>query len=231
MKIAILGYGKMGKAIESIAIERGHEIVAKLDLKNKGNFKDADMAINFCTPSTAYKNIKEALNNNIPVVSGTTGWLKDFKEIEKLAIQEKVGFLYSSNFSIGVNLFFQLNKSLAKLLKSHKYSVELYEKHHSNKADSPSGTSISLANDIISNSNYKNWSLKENGEKILKIKSIRQGDCTGIHNIIYNSKFDKISISHESNSRDGYAIGSVIAAEWLRGKIGVFSMLDVLKTK
>jgi 4-hydroxy-tetrahydrodipicolinate reductase len=230
MKIAVLGYGKMGKAIESVAMERGHTIVCKIDSKKEGDIKNADIAINFSIPSSAFNNIKEAINNKIPVVSGTTGWLKDLKNIEQLALQNKVGFLYSSNFSVGVNLFFQLNKFLAKLMKSLNYSIELNEIHHAQKIDSPSGTAISLANDIISNSNYKNWSLDQGNKETLKIKSSREGDFHGMHNIEYNSEFDKITINHESYSRTSYALGAVIAAEWLHGKIGVYSMSDVLKS-
>lgn len=231
MKIALLGYGRMGKAIESIAIKRGHTIVSKFDLKKEGEIDNADVAINFSTPSTAFQNIKEAFNSKIPVVSGTTGWLKDLDKIEKLAIQEKVGFLYSSNFSIGVNLFFQLNKTLSKLMNSYGYSVKIEEVHHSNKVDMPSGTAISLAEDIISKSNYKQWSLKDDGKEILKIKSSRKADTTGIHTVSYNSEFDKISIKHQSHSRVGYATGALMAAEWLNGKNGVFSMSDIFNVK
>ncbi len=230
MKIAILGYGRMGKSIETVAMQRNHTIVCRIDSKNEGDLKNADMVINFSVPSSAFNNIKEAINNKIPVVSGTTGWLKDFKNIEQLAIQNKVGFLYSSNFSIGVNLFFQLNKSLAKLMKSHNYSIKLNEIYHARKIDSPSGTAISLANDIISNSNYKNWSLNQGDKETLKIKSSRKGTFHGMHTVAYNSEYDKIIISHESYSRTSYAIGAVIAAEWLHGKIGVYSMSDVLKS-
>ena len=231
MKIALLGYGRMGKAIELIAKKRGHEIIAKIDIEKSGNIKNADIAINFSTPSTAVKNIKNAIINSIPVVSGTTGWMKDYNKIEKLALNSGVGFLYSPNFSISVNLFFELNKSLAKLMKSEKYSTEVNEKHHFQKVDSPSGTSISLANDIISNSNYKKWSLEKTGNNILKISSSREGDIHGIHEVIYNSEFDKISINHESYSRVSYATGAVIAAEWLMGRIGVYSMSDLLNSK
>jgi len=231
MKIALLGYGKMGRAVESIAIKRGHTIVSKIDLIKNNDISNADVAVNFSTPTSAFQNIKEAFNNKISVVSGTTGWLSDLEKIEKLAIQKNVVFLYSSNFSIGVNLFFQLNKSLSKIMRSYNYSTELSEIHHSSKIDSPSGTAIYLAKDIISNSNYKEWSTENDKKEVLKIKSFREGDSSGIHNVSYNSEFDKISIKHESHSRVGYALGAVIAAEWINGKNGVFSMSDVLNIK
>jgi 4-hydroxy-tetrahydrodipicolinate reductase len=231
LKIALLGYGKMGKVIESTAIKRGHTIVSIIDSIKVGEIKSADIAIDFSTPNSAFQNIEKALKNKVSVVSGTTGWLKDLNKLEKLAIKENVGFIYSSNFSLGVNLFFQLNKSLSKLMTSHNYSVELSEKHHAKKVDSPSGTSISLANEIILNSKYEKWKLDSGNKELLNIKSSRTGHFPGIHNVSYKSEFDKISIEHESYSRAGYAIGAVIAAEWLCGKNGVFSMSDVLNIK
>lgn len=218
----------MGKVIESTAINRGHTIISIIDSKKEGEIKSADIAIDFSTPNSAFQNIEKAFNNKVSVVSGTTGWLKNLDKIEKLAIKKNVGFIYSSNFSLGVNLFFQLNKSLSKLMTSYNYSIELSEKHHAKKIDSPSGTSISLANEIISNSRYEKWGLNSKNKKVLEIKSSRNGHFPGTHNVSYKSEFDKISIEHESYSRSGYALGAVIAAEWLYGKNGVYSMSDVL---
>ena len=230
MKIALLGYGKMGKEIESIAVKRNHTIVSKVDKNfSEGEINSADIAINFSDPFAAVSNISMALNLCIPVVSGTTGWLKDYSIIKSLSKKNNVGFLYSSNFSIGVNFFFELNKSLTKLMKGHEnYSVELNEEHHNKKVDSPSGTAISLANDIISNSRYKKWSLNSNEKDSLIINSIRNGNTIGIHDVYFKSSLDQIKISHESFSRSSYAIGALIASEWLMGKKGMYTMSDVL---
>ena len=221
----------MGKAIESIALKRGHTIVCKIDKNTEGEISYADLAINFSTPTSALQNIEAAIKMNIPVVSGTTGWSNDLKYIEKIARKNKVGFLHSSNFSLGMNLFFQLNKSLSKIMNTHNYSTELIEAHHFKKIDSPSGTAISLANDIISNSSYKEWSSSDAKKDVLRIKSIRKEDIPGTHSIFYSSEFDEISIKHMSFSRSGFALGAIIAAEWLKGKNGIFSMSDVLKIK
>ncbi len=234
MKIAILGYGKMGKAIEKIALKRNHKIIFLLD-KNitKGKLSDADVAINFSVPDSAYDNIMMALKLKIPVVSGTTGWLKYYDKIKKFCEKRKLSFLYSSNFSIGVNLFFKLNLYLAKLMNNNKeYIVKIDETHHINKLDKPSGTAISLAEDIISNSDFNNWQLNDGNnsksDSDLLIDSNRKDDVPGTHNIIYSSKIDKIKISHIANSREGFAFGAIIAAEWIINKKGVFSMKDVL---
>jgi len=232
MKIALLGYGKMGKAIEKIALKRNHEIIFLSD-KNmkKGKLSDADVAINFSIPDSAYDNIMMALELNIPVVSGTTGWLKSYDKVKKYCLENNLSFLYSSNFSIGVNIFFKINQNLAKLMNNHKeYIVEIEETHHIKKLDKPSGTAISIAEDIISNSNYNNWKLNEvnNSHSTILINSIRKDDIPGTHNITYSSKIDEIKISHIANSREGFAFGAVIASEWLKNKKGVFSMKDVL---
>ena len=232
MKIALLGYGKMGKAIEKIALKRNHEIIFLLD-KNirKGKLSNADVAINFSIPDSAYDNIIMALELNIPVVSGTTGWLKSYDKVKKYCLENNLSFLYSSNFSIGVNLFFKINQNLAKLMNNYKeYIVEIEETHHIKKLDKPSGTAISIAEDIISNSNYNNWKLNEvnNSHSTILINSIRKDDIPGTHNITYSSKIDEIKISHIANSREGFAFGAVIASEWLKNKKGVFSMKDVL---
>jgi len=230
MKIALLGYGKMGKEIELVASSRNHTIVSKIDKNFKeGDLNLADIAIDFSSPDAALSNIIMALNINIPVVSGTTGWLKDFNMVESASKKNNVGFLYSSNFSIGVNIFLELNRSLAKLLEKHnEYSIELNETHHDQKIDTPSGTAISIAEDIISNSRYKKWSLNVNEKNSLHINSIRKGNIIGIHEVNYKSSGDQIKISHESFSRSNYAIGALIASEWLIGKKGIYSMSDVL---
>ena len=230
MKIALLGYGKMGKAIEKIALNRNHKIIFLLDNKiKKGKLSNADVAINFSIPDSAYDNIMMALELKIPVVSGTTGWLKDYDKIKKFCIKNNLSFLYSSNFSIGVNLFFKLNQFLAKLMNRNKeYKVKIDETHHVNKLDKPSGTAISLAEDIISHSDYNNWKLNEVSDGGILINSKRKDDIPGTHNIKYSSKIDQIKISHITNSREGFAYGSIIAAEWLIGKKGVFRMNDVL---
>ena len=232
MKIALLGYGKMGKEIEKIALKRNHEIIFLSD-KNmkKGKLSDADVAINFSIPDSAYDNIMMALELNIPVVSGTTGWLKYYDKVKKYCLENNLSFLYSSNFSIGVNLFFKINQNLAKLMNNYKeYIVEIEETHHIKKLDKPSGTAISIAEDIISNSDYNNWKLNEvnNSHSDILINSIRKDDIPGTHNITYSSKIDEIKISHIANSREGFAFGAVIASEWLKNKKGVFSMKDVL---
>ena len=232
MKIALLGYGKMGKAIEKIALKRKHEIILLLD-KNirKGKLSNADVAINFSIPDSAYNNIMMALELKIPVVSGTTGWLKSYDRIKKYCFENNLSFLYSSNFSIGVNLFFKINQNLAKLMNNYKeYIVEIEETHHIKKLDKPSGTAISIAEDIISNSNYNNWKLNEvnNSNSDILINSIRKDDIPGTHKIKYSSEIDEIIISHIANSREGFAFGAIIAAEWLINKKGVFNMNDVL---
>ena len=202
MKIAILGYGKMGKEIEKISLERGHEIVLIIDEKSEREIsKKVDVAINFCTPQTAYKNIRLALSNNIPVVSGTTGWLANYPKIEELSRIKQTGFLYSSNFSLGVNLFFELNKNLSKIMNNHlDYRLSINEVHHVEKKDKPSGTAIKLAEDIIKNSKYKSWSNSNKNDSIF-IKSLRKNTVPGKHTVKYSSSIDEIKISHKANNR------------------------------
>ena len=238
MKIAILGYGKMGQIIEKIAQERGHNIILKINqnnlyLLNINNLKKADVVIDFSTPESARTNIIQSIDANTPIVSGTTGWLDDYKEVKDYCIKNKGTFLYASNFSLGVNLFFELNKNLAKLMKKHQqYQIDLTEIHHSQKLDKPSGTAISLAEQIISESEIKNkWTLNSgNSDEELKIDSQRKGNITGTHSVNYRSETDSISIKHQAHSRDGFALGAVIAAEWIISKIGVYSMNDVLSS-
>ena len=234
MKIALLGYGRMGKAIEQIANERGHTIVAKID-KNENQVKlsEAEVAINFSIPDAAVANIKAAMEKQIPVVCGTTGWLEQLKEVEDFCLQNKTAFLYASNFSVGVNLFFKLNEVLAKLMHPHKsYSAEMKEIHHIHKLDAPSGTAITLAEGIFDQSKYTDWSIDDTkGDSTLPIAVERTGEVSGTHSIEYKSSVDSISIQHEAYSRQGFALGAVIAAEWIQDKKGVFTMNDVLDIK
>lgn len=234
MKIALLGYGRMGKAIEQIANERGHSIVAKIDKnENQGKLSEAEVAINFSIPDAAVANIKAAMEKQIPVVCGTTGWLEQLKEVEDFCLQNKTAFLYASNFSVGVNLFFKLNEVLAKLMHPHKsYSVEMKEIHHIHKLDAPSGTAITLAEGIFDQSKYTDWSIDDTkGDSTLPIAVERTGEVPGTHSIEYKSSVDSISIQHEAHSRQGFALGAVIAAEWIQDKKGVFTMNDVLDIK
>ena len=234
MKIALLGYGRMGKAIEIVAVERGHDVVAKIDQNEAyGNLSEADVAINFSVPDAAVENIKTALKINIPVVCGTTGWLDQLNEIEDFCKAKNSAFVYASNFSVGVNLFFKLNEVLAKLMSSHKsYEASMKEVHHIHKLDAPSGTAITLAEGIIDQSDYTQWSIhKDTIENILPIEVDRTGEVPGTHTIKYESNIDSITIEHEAHSRKGFALGAVIAAEWIQDKKGVFSMNDVLSLK
>lgn len=231
MKIALLGYGRMGKAIEQIAIERGHTIVAKIDkTKNQGNLSQADVAINFSVPDAAVANIKAAMEKQIPVVCGTTGWLEHLKEVEAYCTQHKSAFIYASNFSVGVNLFFKLNTILAKLMHPHKsYTPQMKEIHHIHKLDAPSGTAITLAEGVFEESKYTDWSIDETkGDTILPITVERTEEVPGTHSIKYKSVVDSISIQHEAHSRQGFALGAVIASEWIQDKKGIFTMNDVL---
>lgn len=231
MKIALLGYGRMGKAIEKIAIERGHSIVYKLDKKlNEGTLSSADVAINFSTPETAVTLIKKAMEKQIPVVCGTTGWLEHYTNIENFCQKQKTAFLYASNFSIGVNVFFKLNEILAKTMQQHKeYQTKIDETHHIHKLDAPSGTAITLAEGILKNSDYTSWSLQANDKNTLPIAAKREGEVPGLHTVTYESESDSIQITHNANNRKGFALGAVIASEWIAGKQGVFTMTDVLK--
>ncbi|MDC1492947.1 4-hydroxy-tetrahydrodipicolinate reductase [Flavobacteriaceae bacterium] len=229
MRIGIIGYGKMGKAIEKIAINRGHSVSFKTNNYNTSLVKDVDIAIEFSTPESAFNNIESCLNNNIPVISGTTGWIARLPEIKKTCEQKKGSFLYGSNFSLGANLFFELNKKLAHLMSDKKqYKVSIDEIHHIHKLDKPSGTAISIAKGIISNSSYTNWELNSKKNDTININSIREKEINGVHKVIYNSGNDIISIKHEALSRDGFALGAVVAAEWLSNKKGYFTISDML---
>jgi 4-hydroxy-tetrahydrodipicolinate reductase len=230
MKIALLGYGKMGQVIERIALERGHEIVLKKDEFNTyDRLSTADVAIDFSVPSAAVSNISSCFNANVPVVSGTTGWLEHYDEMIALCKTKNGGFISSSNFSLGVNLFFEFNEYLAKIMsKFDHYKVDMEEIHHDQKLDAPSGTAISLAKGVIENSKYTNWTLDTPKENEIHIEAVRVGTVPGTHTVTYNSEVDSIEIKHTAHNREGFALGAVIAAEWLVGKHGVFTMKDVL---
>ena len=234
MKIALFGYGKMGKVIEKIAIERGHEIVLKIEQGDASyNLKIADVAIDFSTPTAAVSNITEAINCQIPVVCGTTGWLEAFESIKSLCHTKNGAFLYASNFSLGMNLFFELNRKLAQVMKPYgEYSMGIDEIHHTQKQDAPSGTAITLAEDAIKESEYTGWSLgKSLDPKQIGIEAKRIENIPGTHKVSYDSKIDSLEIKHIAKNREGFGLGAVIAAEWLFGKTGVFSMKDVLNIK
>lgn len=233
MKIALLGYGKMGQVIERIALERGHEIVLKKDENNTfDGLSNADVAIDFSIPKAAVENISTCFHNNVPVISGTTGWLEHYDEMIALCTEKKGAFISSSNFSLGVNLFFELNETLAKIMaKFDSYKVSMEEIHHTQKLDAPSGTAISLAQGVIQNSNYKEWTIEEAKDNQIHIEALRTGTVPGTHTVTYNSPIDSIEIKHTAHNREGFALGAVIAAEWIVGKQGVFTMKDVLDFK
>ncbi|WP_353079792.1 4-hydroxy-tetrahydrodipicolinate reductase [Flavobacterium sp.] len=230
MKIALLGYGKMGKVIEKIALDRGHEIVLRKGSSDSfEGITNADVAIDFSVPSSAVSHISECLNQNIPIISGTTGWLENYDEMVHLCQAKNGSFIYASNFSLGVNIFFELNNYLAKMMKNlSDYKVSMEEIHHTQKLDAPSGTAISLANGIIENTDYVNWTLENPTDNQIYIDAKRIENIPGTHSVFYDSKVDQIEIKHTAHSREGFALGSVIAAEWLIGKKGVFTMKDVL---
>ena len=230
MKIALLGYGKMGKVIEGIALQRGHEIV--LRKKSSDTFDglaDADVAIDFSIPDAAVGNITACLNSDIPVISGTTGWLEQYHTMAQLCEEKNGAFIYGSNFSLGVNIFFELNTYLAKMMANLKqYKVSMEEVHHTQKLDAPSGTAITLAKDIINNSDYAGWAIGNPKDGDIFIDAKRIEGVPGTHTVKYDSEVDSIEITHIAHNREGFALGAVIAAEWLIGKQGVYSMKDVL---
>ena len=230
MKIALLGYGKMGKVIERIALERGHEIVLKKDQDNTfEGLLNADVAIDFSVPDSAVNNISECLNNGIPVISGTTGWLADYPKMVTLCEAKNGSFIYASNFSLGVNVFFELNEYLAKMMGNLKqYNVSMEEIHHTQKLDAPSGTAITLAEGVIKHTDYSSWTLENPTKEQIVIDAKRIENVPGTHSIFYDSEVDQIEIKHTAHSREGFALGAVVAAEWLVGKKGVFTMKDVL---
>lgn len=237
MKIALIGYGKMGKTIEQIALNRGHQIVSIVDINNpeefqSANFKSADVAIEFTTPTTAFDNYMKSFAAGVPVVSGTTGWLDRIGEIKEKCEKEGKTFFYASNFSIGVNIFFALNKYLAKIMNNFpSYNISMTETHHIHKLDAPSGTAITLAEGIIENVDRKDrWTLETAEQPTdLPIHAIREGEVPGIHEVTYESDVDYISIKHDAKSRAGFALGAVVAAEFTAGKKGFLGMDDMLK--
>ncbi len=235
MKIALIGYGKMGKAIEEIALQKGHTICLIIDQHNtndltKDNLQNADVAIEFTTPHTAYNNIVKCFDAGVPVICGSTGWLNKLENAKSICKEKMGGFLYASNFSIGVNIFFELNKKLATLMNQQQYDVAITEIHHTQKKDAPSGTAITLAEQIISTSSVKkNWVNKESATlEDLSILSLRRDPAPGTHTIKYSSDVDDIEITHTAHNRQGFASGAVLAAEFIKDKKGIFSMIDVL---
>ena len=231
MKIALFGYGKMGKEIEQIALQRGHEIVLKIKGTEEYDISQADIAIDFSVPNAALSNIVSCFRNNVPVISGTTGWLDDFDKAIDVCKENNGSFIYASNFSIGVNIFFELNKQLAKMMNSQKeYSINVEEIHHTKKLDTPSGTAITLAEGIINNTSKRDWQLKETqiSAGTIPIEAKRILDVPGTHIISYESQIDSIEIKHTAHNRKGFALGAVIAAEWLNNKIGIYTVKDVL---
>ncbi len=235
MKIALVGYGKMGHIIEEQAKKRGHEIVATIDINNyddiKGEaFKSADVAIEFSRPESAVGNILNCFAAGVPVVSGTTGWTKEMDKVKEEMKKADGALLWSSNFSVGVNIFFALNKYLAKIMNNFKmYDVDMTEIHHIHKLDAPSGTAITLAEGILDNLDRKNsWKLdKAENDSEIAIKALREGELPGTHIIHYDSEVDSITITHEAKSRAGFALGAVIAAEFLAGKKGFYDMKSI----
>jgi 4-hydroxy-tetrahydrodipicolinate reductase len=240
MKIALVGYGKMGQAVERIAVERGHEIVSRVDVTNQDDFestafRSADVAIEFTTPRTAFDNYVRCFDAGLPVVSGTTGWLDRLDEIKERCTQQGNTFFYASNFSIGVNIFFALNRYLAKLMNRFPaYDVALKEIHHIHKKDAPSGTAITLAQELIGALDRKTgWQLADFSASsmspdILPIAALREGETPGYHEVTYRSAIDTISIAHNAETRDGFALGAVLAAEFVPDHAGAFLTMDDL---
>ena len=232
MKIGLFGYGKMGQLIARLAADQGHEVVATIDdAPTEIPYEKMDVAIDFSVPEAAFGNIKGCLENGVPIVSGTTGWLEQKPEIEKLCKKKGGAFLYASNFSLGVNLFFKLNQELTRLIDTHKqYRVRMHESHHAEKLDAPSGTAIRLAKDIEANSRYTGWSMDPKDPLMIPVRSSREGQVPGTHEIEWESPDDTISIVHTAHNRMGFASGALLAAAWLIGKKGVFGMQDVLES-
>ena len=238
MNIALVGYGKMGKAIEEIALENGHTIGLKIDLDNAAdlnaeNVTGIDVAIEFTGPHSAFDNVMKCLSLGVPVVCGSTGWLEDYEKAKTFCEAQNGTLIYASNFSIGVNIFFEINRKLAEIMNRHpEYKVSMEEIHHVQKLDAPSGTAVSLANDILAIHNeYNNWNLasEPSHQNSISIKAIREPNVPGTHEVSYESEIDLIRIEHIAHNRKGFALGAVLAAEFLAGKKGIFTMKDVLK--
>jgi 4-hydroxy-tetrahydrodipicolinate reductase len=236
MNIALIGYGRMGHEIETIAVKRGHVIQLIVDQDNtndlnRANLKRIDVAIEFSSPAAAFKNIVKCLSFNTPVVSGTTGWLEDYDTAVGICKKNKTSFIHSSNFSIGVNLLFRLNTELARHMARYRdYSVSIEEIHHTKKLDAPSGTAIALAAGIIEkHTDYERWCYSnEKSNNCIPIHSVREGVVPGTHIVTWDSEIDKITLMHEAKNRQGFALGAVVAAEYISSKIGIFTMDDVM---
>ena len=236
MNIALVGYGKMGKIIEEVALSRGHQVNVKIDIDtladfNPDKFAQVDAAIEFTGPHTAFQNVMKCLSMNTPIVCGSTGWLEHIKQVEDKCKELNGSFIYSSNFSVGVNIFFELNKKLAQLMMGQlQYDVRIKEIHHTEKKDAPSGTAISLAEQILENNNSKKKWINGNPSQTdeLQIEIERIDPYPGLHEVIYDSAIDEIRIAHNAHNRNGFALGAVLAAEYIYGKKGMFTMKDVL---
>lgn len=236
MKIALVGYGKMGKIIEQVALNRGHEVTVKIDLDtmnqfNAETFSGVDAAIEFTGPHAAFENVMKCLSFNTPTVCGSTGWLEHLPQVEKQCTDYNGSFMYASNFSVGVNIFFEVNKKLAQLMQAQsQYDVGIKEIHHTQKKDAPSGTAITLAEQIIENSKTKkSWTIHAPADPgALLIECERTDPYPGLHEVKYNSEIDEICIMHNAHNRNGFALGAVLAAEYVHGKKGIFTMKDVL---
>lgn len=231
MRIGLFGYGKMGRMIEQIALERGHDIVAKIDLDGgQPPYGSMEVAIDFSTPEVAFDHIAGCLAHGVPVISGTTGWLERYPEAVALCREHQGAFIHATNFSLGVNIFFELNAHLAKMMAQlDAYKLSMEEIHHAQKLDAPSGTAITLAEGIMANSGYSGWQLDPAPAGIIPIRSVREGEVPGTHSVTYESPVDRIAIKHTAHNREGFALGAVVAAEWIQGKTGTFSMKDVLE--
>jgi len=234
MKILLVGYGKMGKIIERVALERGHTIAGRIDIDNQNEIAtaDADVAIEFSRPEAAFNNVKRVLERGIPVVCGTTGWLNQKPEAEKICLANNTAFFYASNYSVGVNIFFKVNEYLAKLMNGlNDYEITMDEIHHTEKKDAPSGTAITLAEGILKNVNRKKTWVNDEAAQAsdLLIKSFRIDQVPGTHLVNYSSAIDNIEIKHIAHSREGFAKGAVLVAEWLKDKKGILNMDDFLK--
>jgi 4-hydroxy-tetrahydrodipicolinate reductase len=236
MKIALIGYGRMGHEIEVVAVNRGHSINLIIDQENESdlnpeNLKNVDVAIEFSFPDAAFNNIKKCLENKVPVVSGTTGWLDDYDKAAMLCLENMTSFIHSTNFSIGVNLLFRLNSELAGRMKQfNNYKVSIEEIHHTKKLDAPSGTAITLSDGICKNNPaYTGWCFSnDNREDCIPMTSVREGTVPGTHTVTWDSDIDAISLKHISKNRSGLAMGAVVAAEYIQSRLGIFTMNDVL---
>lgn len=236
MKLCLIGYGRMGHEIEDIALRRGHTVDLKIDIDNyndlnRENLKGIDAVIEFSSPGTAFRNVTTCLELKVPVVSGTTGWLNDYDKAAKICKENGTAFIHSANFSIGVNLLFMLNRELAKYMDNYRdYSPSIEEIHHVNKLDAPSGTAVTLANGIRDqHPGYKGWCFEnDRSDNMIPVRALREGTVPGTHTVTWNSEIDSISLKHEAKNRKGFALGAVVAAEYIYTRKGVFTMTDVL---